>query len=145
VVDWTIEQQVGKLAVGDVGDVRDVADGVNLGRQTNQKIANWSHGKLRSYPKYKAAAKGIAVELVNEAYTSQTCPNCGERHKPKGRVFLCPACGFVSHRDAVGAANIRSVCLYGKPGQSPPGSIKYRHPHLVGKRSRVDTAQVAQL
>jgi len=84
VVDWAVEHQIGKLAVG---DARDVADGVNLGKQTNQKIANWTHGKLRSYLEYKAAAKGIAVELVNEAYTSQTCPNCGERHKPKGRLF----------------------------------------------------------
>lgn len=141
VVDWAVKQQVGKLAVG---DVRDIADGVALGKQTNQKISNWTHGKLRSYLAYKAAAVGIAVALINEAYTSQTCPNCGERHKPKGRVYRCPACGFVSHRDAVGAANIRSVCLYGKPGQSPPGETKYRHPHLVGKRSRVDTAHVAR-
>jgi len=142
VVDWAIKKSVGKLAVG---DVRDIADGVDLGKQTNQKISSWAHGRLRSYLEYKAAAVGIAVALISEAYTSQTCPNCGERHKPKGRVFFCPACGFVSHRDAVGAANIRSVCLYDKPGQSPPGKIKYRHPHLVGKRSRVDTAHVARL
>ena len=142
VVDWATDRQVGKLAVG---DVRDIADRVDLGKQTNQKIANWTHGKLRTYIEYKAAADGIAVELVNESYTSQTCPNCGERHKPKGRMYRCPACGFVSHRDAVGAANIRSVCLYGKPGQSPPGETKYRHPHLSGKRSRAGTAHVARL
>ncbi len=142
VVDWAIKKSVGKLAVG---DVRDVAVGVNLGKQTNQKISSWTHGKLRSYLAYKTAAVGIAIALINEAYTSQTCPNCGKRHKPKGRMYFCPACGFVSHRDAVGAANIRSVCLFGKPGQSPPGETKYRHPHLAGKRSRVDTAHVARL
>ena len=142
VVAWAVERKVGKLAVG---DVRDAADGVALGKQTNQKIANWPHGKLRTYIAYKAAAKGMTVELVNEAYTSQTCPNCGERHKPKGRVYRCPACGFQSHRDAVGAANIRSVFLYGKPGQSPPGEVKYRHPFKrVGMRSRPDTAHVAR-
>jgi putative transposase len=81
---------------------------------------------------------------VNEAYTSQTCSNCGERHKPKGRVFRCPACGFQSHRDAVGAANIRSVCLYGRPGMSFPGTVKYRRPFVIWRRSRVDTAHVAQ-
>jgi putative transposase len=141
VVDWAVERKVGKLAVG---DVRDVADGVDLGKKTNQKIANWSHGKLRTYLEYKAVAKGIAVELVNEAYTSQTCPNCGERHKPRGRVYHCPACGFRSHRDAVGAANIRSVCLYGKLGLSLPGTIKYRRPFVINRRSRVDTAHVAR-
>ena len=56
VVDWAVEQHVGKLAVG---DVRDAADGVALGKQANQKIANWTHGKLRTYIEYKAAAKGI--------------------------------------------------------------------------------------
>ena len=142
VVDWAADRQVGKLAVG---DVRDAADGVALGKQANQKISNWTHGKLRTYLSYKAAAKGMAVELVNEAYTSQTCPNCGERHKPRGRVYRCPACGFISHRDAVGAANIRSVCLYGKPGQSPPAEVKYRHPFKKdGTRSRPDTAHVAR-
>jgi putative transposase len=142
VVGWALEHMVGKLAVG---DVRDIADRVDLGKQTNQKISNWTHGKVRSYIEYKAAAKGIVVEFVNKAYTSQTCPNCGERHKPKGRVYRCPACGFQSHRDAVGAANIRSVCLYGKPGQSLPGEIKYRHPFKkVGMRSRPDTAHVAR-
>lgn len=46
VVDWAVERKVGKLAVG---DVRDAADGVALGKQANQKIANWSHGKVRAY------------------------------------------------------------------------------------------------
>lgn len=120
-----MERKVGTLAVG---DVRDAADQVNLGKQSNQKIANWSHGKMRRYIEYKAQAAGIATELVDEAYTSQTCPICGERYKPKGRVYRCPACGFISHRDAVGAANIRSVRLFGIPGKSPPGEVMYRHP-----------------
>ena len=103
VVDWAVERQVGILAVG---DVRDVADGKRLNRKSQQKISNWSHGKLRSYIEYKAQAAGIAVELINEAYTSQTCPQCGHRHKPTGRTYRCAACGFCGHRDCVGAANI---------------------------------------
>ena len=125
VVDWAVERKVGTLALG---DVRDAADEVNLGKKNNQKIASWDHGKIRKDIEYKAQAAGIATVLVDEAYTSQTCPNCGERHKPKGRIYRCPACGFVSHRDAVGAANIRSVWLYGVVGRSPPGEVKYRHP-----------------
>lgn len=140
VVDWAVEQQVGVLAVG---DVRDAADNIDLGKQANQKIANWTHGQLRRYIAYKAAAKGMAVELINEAYTSQTCPNCGERHKPRGRVYRCPTCGFRSHRDAVGAANIRSVKLFGIPGKSPPGTIKYRRPFVI-RRNRPDKAHVAR-
>ena len=148
VVDWAVERKVGRLAVG---DVRNIANGVDLGKPTNQKIANWSHGQLRRYLEYKAAAKGIAVALINEAYTSQTCPNCRERYKPRGRMYRCPACGFRSHRDAVSsacrtswAANIRSVDLYGEPGKSPPGTIKYRRPFVIRRRSPSDTGQVAR-
>jgi putative transposase len=142
VVKWGVERQVGTLAVG---DVRDAADGVALGHTTNQKISSWSHGRLRQYLTYKAQAAGITVVLVDEAYTSQECPNCHERHKPRGRNYLCPVCGFVSHRDAVGSANILSRFLYSELGNvSPPAVIKYRHPFdATGKRSPVDTGQVA--
>ena len=85
------------------------------------------------------------VGLVDEAYSSQTCPQCGERHKPRGRVFACPACGLRSHRDAVGAVNLLSRYTTGQVGQvGPPGRIKYRHPFgklsvRTGKRSAEDT------
>ena len=142
IVKWGVEQRVGTLAVG---DVRDAADGVALGHITNQKISNWTHGRLRQYLGYKAQAAGITVVLVDEAYTTQECPNCHKRHKPRGRNYLCPVCGFVSHRDAVGSANILSRFLYSELGHvSPPVVIKYRHPFdATGKRSPVDTGQVA--
>ena len=149
VVDSAVEQQVGTLALG---DVRDIANGKRLNPKSQQKVSNWSHGKVRAYLTYKAEAAGITVELVDEAHTTQTCPNhCGERHKPQGRLFRCPVCGFVSHRDVVGAANTRSVSRHrhGVLGKiKPPADIKYRHPFGklafgTGKRSRLDTAQVA--
>ena len=49
--------------------------------------------------------RGISVRLVNESYTSQTCPHCGKRHKPANRNFEC-SCGYYAHRDLVGAWNI---------------------------------------
>lgn len=141
VVEWAVDRDVGRLAVG---DVRDVADGKRLNRQSQQKIGNWSHGKLRGYLEYKAQAAGIAVELVDEHHTSQTCPQCGQRHKPQGRVYRCSACGFVGHRDCVGAVNILSRFATGEVGKVRPPEVKYRHPFdATGKRSRPDTAQVA--
>ena len=143
VVNYAVERRVGTLAIG---DVRDVADEVDYGKKTNQKISNWSSGKLRNYIEYKAAAEGIQTVLENEAYTSQTCPNpnCLHKIKPRGRVYRCPACGFVGHRDMVGASNILSRHVYGKLGQIYPAETKYRHPWITGKRSPVDTRQVAR-
>lgn len=126
-----------------VGDVRHAANGIAFSKTANQKISQWSHGKIRQDIEYKAAAAGIRVVMQNEAYTTQTCPNCGARHKPKGRAYLCPACRFQSHRDVVGQVNILSVYKYGEPGKIPaPSVIKHRIPHnlRVMRRCR-DTGQ----
>jgi len=159
VVNWAVERKVGTLVIG---DVRAVANGKRLNTKSQQKISSWSHGRQRRYIEYKAEAAGIGVELVDEAYSSQTCPQCRGRHKPTGRIFRCPACGFVSHRDGVGSVNLLSRHLHGAVGQLvPPGSIKYRQPfgrvkereiewafascasRGEGKRSRLDTAEMA--
>jgi IS605 OrfB family transposase len=125
-----------------IGDVRDVADGKRLAAKSQQKIGVWAHGRLRQYLTYKAEAKGITVLLIDESYTSQTCPRCMQRYKPTGRTFRCPSCGFVAHRDAVGASNILSKHYTGESGHVLPGAPKYRYP-FWGKRSCPDTAELA--
>jgi len=111
------------------GDIRDIADGIDKGKVHNQRTSQWNHGKVRAYVEYKAQAEGIAVVLQDEHYTSKTCPNCGNRHKPKGRIYQCPACKFQSHRDVVGQINILSAYKFGAPGKIPaPTNVKYRIP-----------------
>jgi putative transposase len=113
-----------------MGDVRDVADGVACGKVQNGRMSRWDHGKIRQYVEYKAQAEGIAVKLENEAYTTQTCPACGARHKPRGRDYRCPSCGFQAHRDVVGQINILSLFQHGVPGKIPaPPVVTYRIPH----------------
>lgn len=145
VVKWAVERSIGKLFIG---DVRDVADGIDKGKIHNQRLSQWSHGKLRKSIKYKAEAAGIAVDdQVSEHYTSQTCPHCRNRHKPSGRNYHCPVCGFGSHRDVVGASNILSRAVYGELGKvRPPETVKYRQPCLRVRpgRSPSDTGQVAR-
>ncbi len=145
VVDWAKERKAGTLALG---DVRDVADGKRLGAKSQQKIGLWSHGKVRDYITYKATAKGIAIELVDEHLTSKTCPACGHQYKHRGRVYRCPTCGLVAHRDVVGSVNILSRKVHGEVACILPPSLAatmYRYPAWQGKRSRPDTAQVARV
>jgi putative transposase len=138
VVDFASTQQAGTLAIG---DVRDIADGTNRGHIQNQRLSTWWHGKLRQYLQYKAEGAGMRVILVNEAYSSQTCPSCGHRSKPQGRVYRCPACGLVVHRDVVGAVNLLSRHVHGDVGQiRPPPETMYRRPVVCRRRrSRPDT------
>jgi putative transposase len=55
---------------------------------------------------YKAARLGIKVEQVDPAYTSQECPACGCRNKAQDRTYVCCDCGWMGHRDKVGAINV---------------------------------------
>jgi len=145
VVDYALERGCKEIAVG---DVRNVADKTAKSKVANQKISNWSHGQLRKKITYKAEGKGMSVVLVSERYTSQTCPNpaCQHKYKPKGRIYRCPACGFVGHRDVVGAAHILSRHRFGELARVPVVEPKYRFAYRVqrrNERSPVDTRQVA--
>lgn len=97
------ERGVGTLAIGDLRDIRIDYD---KGKVQNQRMHQAPIGRFRSYLTYKAERLGWKVELVNEAWTSKTCPSCGARNSPKGRDYKCGACGFAGHRDAVGQVNI---------------------------------------
>lgn len=91
-----------------VGDLRGLRIGNDKGKAANQKIHQWAFGQTTWQLRYKAERAGLSFVWLSEAYTSQTCPRCGARHKPNGRVYRCPSCGFSGHRDYVGAHNILS-------------------------------------
>jgi putative transposase len=105
VVEVATQRRAGTIVIG---DVRDIADGVEQGKVRNQQSSQWNHGQIRKNVTYKAEAEGISVVLIDEHYTSQTCPQCGKRHKPHGRTYSCGRCGFSAHRDVVGQINILS-------------------------------------
>ena len=81
-------------------------------RKNNKSLHNWSFYRLAMYIEYKAKLEGISVEYINPKYTSQICPNCGIKNKVKDRLYKC-ACGFKTHRDIVGAINIKKAPILG--------------------------------
>ncbi len=90
-----------------VGDVRDIRVGNDKGVVHNQRLHQAPLGRARHYLTYKARQRGWLVAAPqDEAYTSQECPTCGARTKPRGRVYRCHACGLIAHRDVVGQVNI---------------------------------------
>ena len=125
-----------------VGDVRTIGNGKRLNTNAQQKVSGWSHGRQIQYLTYKLAAAGIALERQSEAYSSKTCPCCGTHNKPKGRQYRCARCGFVGHRDAVGATNQVSKAVHGEYGHVQPRSVRYRRPFR--RRSSRDTGHVAR-
>ena len=98
---------IGTLVLGDLTGIR---DNINYGKRANQKLHQWAFGKITNLITYKAKTAGIQVKAIDEAYTSQTCPRCGNRKKPTTRNYTCK-CGYKYHRDGVGAINIRQKYL----------------------------------
>ncbi len=137
-----VERKAGTSAVG---DVRAGADKGKFGKKSNQKISHRRHGNLRQSITYHAAAEGSTPELVNERYPSQTCPQGGGRHKPRGRRSVGGRGGFSEHRDGVGAVTLLAVQQHGSAGHScPTGTTTYRIPyHVRVLRSPPDTGQGA--
>ena len=120
---------IGTIVIGDLTGIR---DNINYGKRANQKLHQWAFGKVTQLISYKAKALGIKVEVIDEAYTSQTCPRCGNKHKPSNREYKCK-CGFSYHRDGVGAINIRKKYLgcLGDPvvaAMAPPVGIRLEVP-----------------
>jgi len=68
--------------------------------------ASWSMFFTRLLDKAEEAGRDVV--RVNPAYTSQTCSACGHRQPMplSVRVYECPHCGLVIHRDHNGSKNI---------------------------------------
>jgi len=120
------QQGVRKLAIG---DVRDIADGADKGRKTNQKLAQWARGQFERYVHYKVKRFGCTTGHLPEDYSTRTCSACGHVHSyaPRGRVFCCSGCGVAVNRDANGGANICSRAMFGSYGRISVAKITYRH------------------
>lgn len=77
------------------------------GRRGNRKLNSFPYYKLSKYIRYKAEWLGIHVITVSEAYTSQTCNQCGSRETLRdGGFFQCLNCGLNLNADWNGAENI---------------------------------------
>ncbi len=138
IVKFCLANDVKEIAVG---DVRDVQDGVDLSTNSNQKISQWPHGQFVKYATYKSAEYGMQTGYIPEDYSTRTCSCCKRvaKRAPRGRVYTCPRCGAVIHRDANGASNICSRARYGSYGRVQAQTIMYLRP--LWRSRAFDTGQ----
>ena len=77
-------------------------------RRMNRHIAKWLSGYLHERLAYKAELNGVELQVVNAAYSSQSCPRCWYTSKTnrRGERFTCGHCGLTGSADAVAATNL---------------------------------------
>ncbi|OMF66932.1 RNA-guided endonuclease InsQ/TnpB family protein [Paenibacillus glucanolyticus] len=102
IVNMAIKQNVSIIKLEKLTNLRKTT---RQSRKNAKNLHNWSFFQLQMFITYKAAIAGIKVGQVNPAFTSQTCPICGQLNKAKDRTYQC-TCGYQAHRDRVGAINI---------------------------------------
>lgn len=80
-----------------------------------KSISDASWNQFCQFLTYKAAEAGRKLGVVNPAYTSQTCSQCGNciEKKLSERTHLCMECGYKASRDLNAAQNILALGLDG--------------------------------
>ena len=80
-----------------------------ISSKTAWAMLTWSHYRFKQRLLFKAQEyPHCKVLIVNEAYTSKTCGQCGKIHDKLGasKVFKCHSCAFTWDRDWNGARNV---------------------------------------
>lgn len=107
VVDFCKARGIEAMFVGNPDGVRRN----RCGRRHNQRMSQWEYGKDLDYLAQKSEQDRIVCFTGDEQGTSSRCPECGHRHRPKGREWRCSECGFQGHRDVVGGVNMHPLAF----------------------------------
>ncbi|MBB5778229.1 RNA-guided endonuclease InsQ/TnpB family protein [Nonomuraea jabiensis] len=108
-------------------DLQGIRGRVRAHRLQRRTIHSWAFAQMIDFTSYKAARAGVALLLVDPAYTSQACPRCGcvarENRPARGR-FVCTGCGLAGHADHIAARNIAT--------RGAAGWAAVNQPHATG-------------
>ena len=145
VIEFCAEHGAKDLWVGNPDGVRKK----NSGRKHNRRMALWEYGEDLRLLEDKALRAGMTFGKGDERGTSSHCPQCGRRHKPKGRRWHCPNCGFEGHRDLVGAFNMHAKAFPAHATPAFPRQAAYLRPGPIraaaGVNNRLSAARAAPL
>lgn len=105
----TSDESIGTIVLEDLTGLHQK----KTSKSFNRLKHTWSPALFRMLMQNKCEMLGIQVVLVDPAYTSQTCNQCGhveKKNRDKSR-FVCQKCGHTAHADVNAAQNIRDKYL----------------------------------
>lgn len=99
------------FVIEDLTGIRSVTERVKV--KDRYISVSWSYYDLEQKLSYKALKHHQLVEMVNPAYTSQTCPKCGHTEKTNRNkhkhIFCCKNCSYKSNDDRIAAMNLHRM------------------------------------
>ena len=110
--NYLLKNQVGYLVVENLKDIRNSFSkkkGTSKGKHLNYLINNcFPYNMFQNFLEDSCLNKGISVNKINPAYTSQTCSCCGNINtsRPTQNKFVCNDCNSKQNADLNGAKNI---------------------------------------
>jgi len=128
-----------------IEDLSNIKNNPKFKRPKYQRRNNYSrllsrqqYGKLERMLEYKVAMVGLPKpKKVYAAYTSLTCPHCGNndkrnRSKESRSNFTCVNCHYHEHADIVGSINIAGKGIWlaanaGKLKKPLPDNLQFNH------------------
>jgi putative transposase len=114
---------VSKIVMGDTGDQR--ANESKFSAKGNQVARSfWNYGQVKQSILNHAEEVGIDCDVIDESYTSRTCPSCGDARKANRKyrgLYSCKYCGYQNNADVVGAINIWRKVSGRNPNNLPKG------------------------
>ncbi|MEV1174746.1 transposase [Nonomuraea sp. NPDC049784] len=108
-------------------DLQGIRGRVRAHRLQRRTLHSWTFAQMIEFTRYKAARAGIDFILVDPAYTSQACPECGwtsRANRPARGRFVCTRCGLAGHADHIAARNIAQ--------RGTAGRAVVNQPHATG-------------
>jgi IS605 OrfB family transposase len=113
-INHVISKQLGEGAQAtgqaiDLEDLTGIRQRARVRKAQRTQHHTWAFSQLRQFVAYKAQDAGLAVVLINPAYTSKTCHGCGTRGHRSALKFVCPRCGYVGDADKNAALNIATA------------------------------------
>jgi len=98
-------------------DLKGIRERTTVKKSQRYRHNSWSFYQLKNFIEYKAKLSGVPTIVINPAYTSQQCPECGYIHKDNRNrsKFKCGKCDFVGHADHTAAINIAAKVDVNQP------------------------------
>lgn len=105
--------EIKTIVVEDLKNVKKDSHG-KINKQFNNKLQRWSYSKVLNKLQMKCEREGIEFIKVNPAFTSQTCSQCGFKHKDNRKLesFKCLNCGYETDADFNASVNILQRVVY---------------------------------